>query len=203
MTRKIYTGWPVVEGYADRQSYLAGDVVEVHCSSRASSVTAVVSKVGRERVEVWRREGLSIGEHPYPRDAYASGCGWPVAFAIETDASWPSGFYEVSLRAEGQDDEASQSEAFFVIRPHASTSADGILVLATNTYNAYNQWGGKCLYSGAVKMSFDRPLERGYLRRQSAPDEVSYDGRVNSLVDPPDEEHHQMQQYLADFDYPM
>ena len=35
-------------------------------------------------------------------------------------------------------------------------------MLATNTYNAYNQWGGKCLYSGGVKMSFDRPLERGY-----------------------------------------
>jgi len=29
MTRKIYTRWPAVEGYADRQSYRAGDVVEV------------------------------------------------------------------------------------------------------------------------------------------------------------------------------
>ena len=55
MTRKIYTRWPAVEGYADRQSYRAGDVVEVRCSSRASSVTAIVSKVGRALDEVWRR----------------------------------------------------------------------------------------------------------------------------------------------------
>ena len=30
------------------------------------------------------------------------------------------------------------------------------------------------------KMSFDRPLERGYLRRPAAPDEVAYDGRVTA-----------------------
>ncbi|MEO7369339.1 MAG: N,N-dimethylformamidase beta subunit family domain-containing protein, partial [Ilumatobacteraceae bacterium] len=81
--------------------------------------------------------------------------------------------------------------------------ADAILVLATNTYNAYNQWGGKCLYSGATQVSFARPLEHGYLRRPAAPYEVPYDGRVNSQTDQPDEEHRQLQDYLADFDYPM
>ena len=103
----------------------------------------------------------------------------------------------------GEDGEAATSEAFFVVRPSARSSADGILVLATNTYNAYNQWGGKCMYSGATKLSFDRPLERGYLRRPAWPDEVAYDGRVLSLTDEPDEEHLQLQEYLAEFDYPL
>ena len=76
-------------------------------------------------------------------------------------------------------------------------------MLATNTYNAYNQWGGKCMYSGATKLSFDRPLERGYLRRPASPDEVAYDGRVLSLTDEPDEEHVQLQEYLAEYDYPL
>ena len=208
--RKIYTRWPVVEGYADRQSYQAGDVVEMRCSSRAPTVTASVARVGQERVEVWRREGVIIGEHPYPDDAYASGCGWPVAFTIDVDPGWASGFYEVSLRAEAGDsadpeiDEVATSEAFFVVRPtRASPSADAILVLATNTYNAYNQWGGKCMYSGATKLSFDRPLERGYLRRPASPHEVTYDGRVMSVTDEPDEEHLQLQEYLAEFDYPL
>ena len=204
--RKIYTRWPAVEGYADRQSYQAGDVVEMRCSSRAPSVTASVARVGREHVEVWRGEGIVIGEHPYPDDAYASGCGWPVAFTIDVDPAWPSGFYEVSLRADGADgetDETSASEAFFVVRPSKASSADAILVLATNTYNAYNQWGGKCMYSGATKLSFDRPLERGYIRRLASPHEVPYDGRVMSVTDEPDEEHLQLQEYLAEFDYPL
>ncbi len=203
MTRKIYTRWPVVEGYADRQSYRAGEVVEMRCSSRASIATASVFKVGRERTEVWRQEGITIGEHPYPEHAYATGCGWPVAFTVDVDPAWPSGFYEVSLHADGETGEPATSEAFFVVRPSAPTSADAILVLATNTYNAYNQWGGRCLYSDAVKVSFDRPLERGYLRRPSAPDEVAYDGRVNSIVSEPDEEHLQLQRYLTDFDLPL
>lgn len=198
-----YTRWPVVEGYPDRQSYRAGDVVELRCSSRAKIVTVSVARVGRERVEVWRREGIQIGDHPQPDDAYASGCGWPVAFTLDVDPSWPSGFYEVSLHANGEVGETVTSEAFFVVRPTAPSSADAILVLATNTYNAYNAWGGKCLYSGAVKVSFDRPLERGYIRRHFAPGDVDYDGRVAGLPEEPDEEHEQLQQYLADFEYPL
>ncbi len=100
--------------------------------------------------------------------------------------------------------EEGSAEAFFVVRPaSAASAAAAILVLATNTYNAYNQWGGACLYSDAVKVSFDRPLERGYLRRPAAPDEVAYDGRMASLPDEPDEQHLQLQGYLADFDYPL
>ena len=203
MTTKPFTRWPIVEGYADRQSYGSGDVVEIRASSRAPSVTAVVTRVGRERVEVWRGEGLSIGEQPYPDDAYASGCGWPVAFTIAVDPTWPSGFYEVGLHAEGESGETATSQAFFVVRPAPGSTADGVLVLATNTYNAYNQWGGKCYYTNAVKVSFDRPIERGFLRRPAAPHAVDYDGRVAGLPEEPDEEHHQFQQYLADNEYPL
>jgi len=198
-----YTSWPLVEGYPDRQSYRAGDVVELRCSSRVASVTASVTRVGRERIEVWRREGILIDEHPYPEDAFATGCGWPVAFTFDVDPGWTSGFYEVGLQAEGEAGEKSRAEAFFVVRSSSPTAADAILVLASNTYNAYNQWGGKCFYSGAVKVSFDRPLERGYVRRPAAPDEVEYDGRMAGLPEEPDEEHLELQQYLADFQYPM
>ena len=198
-----FTRWPLVEGYADRQSYAAGEVVEVHCSSRVPTITASVARVGRERVEVWRREGIAVGEHPFPDDAYAVGCGWPVAFSVDVDTAWPSGFYEVSLQAEGAVGEVARAEAFFVVRSAPTSATDAIVVLATNTYNAYNQWGGRCLYSDAVKVSFDRPVERGYLRRPAAPDEAPYDGRVASLPDQPDEEHLQLQQYLADHDYPL
>ncbi|MEA3185064.1 MAG: hypothetical protein QOJ74_1541, partial [Ilumatobacteraceae bacterium] len=187
--KQQFTRWPIVEGYADRQSYRAGETVEVRCSSRVPTVTATIARIGRERVEVWRQEGIFVAEHPFPDDAYATGCGWPVAFSLQVDPAWPSGFYEVSLHAEGETGEAATSEAFFVVRPEPGSSADAIMVLATNTYNAYNQWGGRCLYSGAVKVSFDRPLERGYVRRPAAPDEVDYDGRVGSLPDEPDEEH--------------
>ena len=176
----------------------------MRCSSRVPTVNVSVARVGLERVEVWRRDGIRVGEHPVPDDASATGCGWPVAFSIDVDPAWPSGYYEVSLRADGVVGEEGTAEAFFVVRPTStSVAAPAILVLATNTYNAYNQWGGACLYSDAVKVSFDRPLERGYLRRPAAPDDVAYDGRMASLPDEPDEQHVQLQGYLADSDYPL
>jgi hypothetical protein len=202
--KRHFTRYPVAEGYADRQSYRAGDVVEVRASSRRSPVTVTVTRVGARRLEVWR-DDVAIDDHPTPDDAYAAGCGWPVAFTIPTEASWPSGFYEVGFHSDdhGGDAETAHSEAFFVLRPGASSDADAIMVLATNTYNAYNQWGGRCLYSGARVVSFDRPLERGYLLRPAAPDEVDYDGRMASLPEEPDEQHVQLQEYLAGSDFPL
>ncbi len=38
-----------------------------------------------------------------------------------------------------------------------------ILVLATTTWNAYNDWGGPSLYTGGTQVSFERPLARGFL----------------------------------------
>ena len=163
------------------------------------------TRVGRERVEVWRREGIEIGEHPYPDDAYATGCGWPVAFTVDVDPAWSSGFYEVSLQADGETGEEAtrrgvlRRPAVVADRHRPTPSSCWPPTPTTPT----TQWGGKCLYSGAVKVSFDRPLERGYLRRPAAPDEVEYDGRMASLPEEPDEEHMQLQEYLADFEYPM
>lgn len=136
-----------------------------------------------------------------PDDAYAAGCGWPVGFTVDTEPAWPSGFYEIGFHAEGASGEHAHGEAFFVLRPSPGSAADAVMVLATNTYNAYNQWGGKCLYSGARQVSFDRPLERGYVLR--SPDATGYDGRVASITEEPDEEHGQLQAYLRSGEYPL
>ena len=41
----------------------------------------------------------------------------------------------------------------------------GSYVLDTNTWNAYNTWGGRSLYTGGSTVSFDRPFARGMLSR--------------------------------------
>ena len=115
--RQHFTNWPLVEGFADRQSYRAGDIVEVRCSGRAAGFSAEVARVGQERVVVWRGEGLHGAEHPITDDAYAIGCDWPVAFSFAVDPAWPSGFYEIALQADGATGERAHSEAFFVVRP--------------------------------------------------------------------------------------
>ena len=36
-------------------------------------------------------------------------------------------------------------------------------MLSTTTWHAYNDWGGPSLYTGGTRVSFERPLARGFL----------------------------------------
>jgi hypothetical protein len=190
----------VVEGYPTQQSYLGGEVVAMHCSSRASTFSAEVARIGATRDVVWRQDGIVGAEQAVPDKAYAVGCGWDVTFTIPTGVAWRSGFYEVTLHADGVDGPEATSHAFFVIRPQPDHAAQRILlVLATNTYNAYNKWGGRCLYTGATRLSFQRPIERGFITRP----EAEYDGRVASIEPGGDPGHHRLLDYLEQHRYPM
>lgn len=190
----------VVEGYPGRQSCVAGDVVEFHCSSPAASFSVEVTRVGAERVVVWDAAGVHGHEHPVPPDAATNGCAWPVTFAIPVGPTWRSGFYEVAFRADGIDGPEGLGHSFLVVRENVERSPDGmLLVLSTNTWNAYNTFGGTCLYLGATQVSFERPMVRGFLNRP----EAAYDGRLASIVPEGDPEHHQLQTYLKDGQWPM
>jgi hypothetical protein len=64
------------------------------------------------------------------------------------------------------------------VRPDPARPAPILLVLATTTYHAYNDWGGPSLYTGGTRVSFERPMARGFLSKpepagrmmQSVPD---------------------------------
>ena len=56
-----------------------------------------------------------------------------------------------------------------------------LLLLATNTYNAYNDWGGPNLYTGGVRVSFRRPFAPGLLKKPRP--EVRYPN-VDAVDDP-------------------
>ena len=190
---------PAIEGYCDQLSYVAGDRVHVHCSTELPEFSAEVSRFGLTRQLVWRGEGLSGRSHPVPEDAYANGCRWPATFSLEIGDDWRSGFYEIALRPDGN---GRPGHAFFAVRPSASTArAPILLVLSTNTYNAYNCFGGECLYTGAHQVSFDRPLEPGYIVKPIDGD--GFDGRFASTEHQGDPEHRRLAAYLDRTGLPM
>jgi len=208
-----YTRWPVAEGYPSGQSVAAGEPIDLHAASRSNRFRVEVTRVGADRQLRWSADDIVGTDHAVPDDAWADGCDWPVTVSIPTGTDWPSGFYEIAMIVDQNDMEDSvdandqarlRSEAFVAIRPAPTTApGDLLVVLSTNTWNAYNQWGGRCLYSGADRVSFARPLERGYLRRPAAPDEVDYDGRVMDIEEPPDPEHRRLVRYQAEGRWPL
>lgn len=159
-----------VWGYCGGFSYRPGEVVDLHVSGSATSYAVEVSRDGAEPLVVWRRDGLHAERHPTPDDAYAVGCGWPVALDIPVDPGWASGLYLVRLIAAEW-----ESDAFFVVRADPSRRAPIAFLLTTSTLVAYNDWGGANAYRGlgddprndvaAPVLSTQRPLSRGFLRK--------------------------------------
>lgn len=189
-----------VEGYLDRLSYLPGETIAFHCSARTNIFTIEIARIGATREVIWHSSQLAGTLQPTPKDAYANGCGWPVTFTLPIPAAWRSGFYEVTFHSTATTGPAATSHAGFVVRsPHPPPANAILLVLATNTYNAYNKWGGHCLYTGATQVSFQRPWERGFITRPA----TRYDGRVAAIAPEGDPEHQQLVRYLEAGRYPL
>ncbi len=156
-----------VEAYCGRLSYAPGDEVTVHVRCTTARFDIEVMRWGARRELVWSATDLPGLVPPTPSDADARGCGWPASIAITVPPEWRSGFYHVRLRAHDAPDGRAIGDACFVLRaPKEAPTARAVLVIATNTYNAYNSWGGRSLYTGGHEVSFRRPLGRGMIDRQ-------------------------------------
>ncbi|HVC99143.1 MAG TPA: N,N-dimethylformamidase beta subunit family domain-containing protein [Pirellulales bacterium] len=153
---------PFIAAYTDQSSYQAGDKAGLCVSTSAAKYAIEIARVGATRQVVFRKDELPGATQPVPDDASSHGCRWPVACATPVSNEWRSGYYQVLLRTTEENGKTAQGEAFFVVRPkQPARDARILLQLATNTYNAYNNWGGTSLYGGPKgqgrRVSFDRP----------------------------------------------
>jgi len=177
---------PYVAGYPDRLSYLPGEKVSFACSTSAREFSAEIARVGGQRQIVWERKGLAGHMHEVPEDAASLGCGWPQTFSVNVSQDWPSGYYEVVLRAaDPASGRLTEHLACFAVRPERRATSERagrmLLLLTTNTYNAYNDWGGPNLYTGGIRVSFRRPFASGLLKKPRP--EVRYPN-VDDVDDP-------------------
>jgi hypothetical protein len=161
-----------IEGYPANTSIVQGSSLPLHVNTSAATFDVEVTRIGAKREPIWSKFGVPGQVHPVPEDASANGCRWPAALDIPVGADWRSGYYEVSLNTTDRGGKwthrgtrTAQGSAFFIVRNAKPGSTSKILLqLATNTYNAYNNWGGFSVYaynslSGnqGHKVSFERP----------------------------------------------
>lgn len=162
-------------GYSDGLSARPGDEVALHISATGGTCDIEVARLGRERVVAWRKEGVAVGEHATPVNAHRHGCGWPVALRFKV-GDWASGYYEILMT--GAD--GAIGRHMLVVKAGAR-KAEAVIVLATNTYQAYNWWGGANTYVWiggphpaplpdeaervvAARLSSERPFPAGMMK---------------------------------------
>ncbi|MBA3652672.1 MAG: hypothetical protein H0W70_00600 [Actinobacteria bacterium] len=170
-----------VTGYCWPQSAEPGGRVELHLSSSGDRPVRVeIARVGLVRTVVFSDDAVAAGDHPTPNNASAEGCDWPAAMTIDIGDDWRSGYYEVTLEID-VGGKTRRDYAFFVVRPKVGApSAPRLLVLATNTWHAYNDLGGTNLYTGGTTVSLQRPMSPGYLYKPPGA------GRRVTTTNPPD-----------------
>ena len=127
-------------GYSDKLSARPGENVSLHLSATGGVCDVEIARLSASRDVVLAKEGISVGRHGVPENAHIHGCGWPEAFCF-TVGEWPSGYYEILLT--GAD--GAIGRHMLVVKA-AKPSAPAVIVLATNTYQAYNWWGGANTY---------------------------------------------------------
>ncbi len=161
-----------VEGYATQVSYAPGETVSLHVSTSAPEFAVEIVRLGAQRSAFWSKESIPGREYPVPEDASSAGCNWPVAVTVPLPADRQSGYYQVNFRVRDRggkfvqrNSRSAEGSCFFIVRPAEPGRHTKILLqLASNTYNAYNNWGGFSLYgfhgrggNQGHRVSFERP----------------------------------------------
>jgi hypothetical protein len=128
--------------YTDALSVRPGESFALHASAPAGPCRLEIERVGAGRTRVLERE-LAVGDHLVPPGADRDGCGWPAATRIEVGADWRSGYYDITLTGPG----GEAAHHFVCVKPPASGPRPrAVLVLTTNTWHAYNHFGGANAY---------------------------------------------------------
>lgn len=158
-----------VFGYTDKLSCIPGEELGFHLSSSSETVNLVIERQGGVDEKVFEKSAIPCTAHPIPDRASSDGCNWPAGFKLQIPNDWKSGCYIATLSFKNGEQDVSSQVLFVVRSSEPGKNTDILLQLATNTYNAYTNWGGHSLYSyhdrdglQGHRVSFDRPLKHQF-----------------------------------------
>lgn len=112
-------------------------------------------------VPIWQSEFVNVGYRGATASGAAIGPGWPPSWTVTNTAGWAPGCYYADIVE--QTTATRDVKAFFWIVTNPKRSGRVLCRLGTNTYQAYNPWGGHSLYPNdndearGLVVSFDRP----------------------------------------------
>jgi hypothetical protein len=164
---------PRIEGFASEVSVLPGQKVHFHVSTApAARYRIVLYRLGWYQGDGARivacipgcksvRQGKArLQPHPDPATGLAR-AAWPVTDTYRFSRRAVSGYFLAKLELESGRARGEVTYIPLILRAPPSRRSKILVQAAVNTWQAYNGWGGKSLYSPptspANHVSFDRP----------------------------------------------
>jgi hypothetical protein len=168
ITMFIFLSFPLSaqEGaYVNKISITQGDTLKFYVSTSSNPFTLRITRFLSTNVTVRMGDFTSIpgGVRTVPTDAYMNGCNWPETYRMVIPDTWEPGMYRATFPTTS----GGGGVLFFVKAKTQGSFANTLILLNTNTWQAYNTYGGKNLYpssssSRSYKVSFERPSDHGY-----------------------------------------
>ena len=167
--RTEYSG---IQLYGTQISGAPGDEIDLHVST-ASRYRIVVYRLGwyggtgaREvaclpTCDLDEQGHVQTGADPITVEPQRA--NWSVTDVLHTDPHWTSGYYLVEAVATNTSNIGRIGATYFVLHQPTTAPPTQILVqVPVNTWEAYNNWGGRSLYNfpgpRAYRVSFERPF---------------------------------------------
>jgi hypothetical protein len=152
--------------YADRLSFDPGERLNVMAAAGPGQpgrrVRLEVFRMGAAGpAPVWTSDFVTVAYRGATASAAAIGPGWPPAFADIDTHAWPPGVYSADIVEQTTATRDVRACQWIVTNPRRLGAV--LCRLGTNTWQAYNPWGGHSLYPNdddearGLIVSFDRP----------------------------------------------
>ena len=143
-----------IEGYSERVSVAAGAFLPLYVHAPARRFSLQVIRFGAREETVFFQPSIPGAAQDYRADAHEHGARWRVSYLLAIDARWKSGLYAARLADPG----GASFDITFIVRNSGRPAAGTLAVLAsTNTWQAYNDWGGTSLYRSELDDGLERP----------------------------------------------
>lgn len=143
-----------LEGYSERVSVAPGAFLPlfVHAPTRQFSLHVV--RYGAREELLFAQDAIPGTAQDYRADAFENGARWQLSYLLVIDPAWKSGLYSARLG----DASGARFDIAFVVTSAAIPAPGTLAVLAsTNTWQAYNNWGGASLYDTNLDDGLARP----------------------------------------------
>jgi hypothetical protein len=142
-----------LEGYSDKISVYPGQTIAFCVHSPHTHFSLEVIRFGEKEESLLRRDNIPGRVQHYKQNAYKCGADWETSYTLQIPDHWRSGMYAGKLA----DETGQQFYMTFVVKTKRADKPASVAVLAsTNTWQAYNEWGGASLYRYDVPDSLHR-----------------------------------------------
>ena len=146
-------------GYADATSVVQGGTITFFIANKRNPFTLSIVNLANPDVTMGIFQNL-VASQTDCTGKWENGCGWHATQSFQVPTTWPSGYYDARFTTS-----IGPKHIIFAVKALNPGATSSILVVQpTNTYQAYNVYGGKSTYptgspDRATTVSFDRPYD--------------------------------------------